>query len=110
MLSVLLVSLVLPSLGLAAVCTGQASPVNSIKPSVAPGWQWAVVATGLKNPRTIEFDLQGRLVVVESGLGVGVLELNDNGGTCVTVKLKNTIINSTLVSLHPFIDRMIRGC
>ena len=94
-----LVALVLlPSLGLAATCTGQPKPANSISPIAAKGWQWAVVATGLKSPRSIEFDAQGRLVVVESGRGVSVLDLTDNGGTCVTMKSKNTIINSTLVS------------
>ena len=97
MFSHLLFASVLPSLGLAA-CSGQASPVNSIKPAAAPGWEWAVVATGLNTPRSISFDLQGRLVVVARGTGVAVLELNDDGGTCVTEKSRNTIINSTLVS------------
>ena len=100
MLSTLLVALwVLPSLGLAQNCTGQATPINSIKPVIAPGWEWAVVATGLNTPRAIEFDLQGRLVVVARGTGVAVLELEDNGGTCVTEKSRNFIINSTRVSL-----------
>ena len=97
MLLRLLVAFAIPSLGLAA-CTGQAAPVNNIKPAVASGWEWAVVATGLHNPRSISFDLQGRLVVVASGTGITVLELNDDGGTCVTEKSRKTIINSTLVS------------
>ena len=96
MLLQLLLAFALPSLGLAA-CTGQASPVNSIKPAVGPEWTWAVVATGLNNPRSISFDLQGRLVVVARGTGVVVLELDDHGETCVTEKSRNTIINSTLV-------------
>ena len=98
MLIHLLVAFAIPTLGLAA-CTGQTVPVNGIKPMVAPGWEWAVVATGLQNPRTITFDQSGRLVVVAHGTGVVVLELSDNGGTCVTEKSRRTIINSTLVSL-----------
>ena len=109
MLSQLFVALVLPGFGF-AVCTGQASPVNSINPSVAPGWEWAVVATGLKSPRSIEFDLEGRLVVVESGLGIAVLELNDNGGTCVTAKSKDIIVNSTLVSPYQYSGETFRWC
>ncbi len=97
MLFQLLLASVLPSLGLAA-CSGQASPVNSIKPTVAPGWQWAVVATGLNSPRSILFDSKGRLITVARGTGVVVLELNDNGGTCVTEKSRNTIIDSGSVS------------
>ena len=97
MLLPLFVLFALPSLGLAA-CTAQATPVNGINPAIASGWEWAVVATGLNNPRSITFDLQGRLVVVTRGTGVAVLELNDNGGTCVTEKSRNIIINSTLVS------------
>ncbi len=97
MLFQLLLTFALPSLGL-ATCAGQASPVNSISPTAAPGWEWAVVATGLDNPRSISFDLQGRLVVVARGTGVVVLELNDNGGTCVIEKSRNTTIKSDLVS------------
>ena len=107
MLLQLLVAFVFPSFGVAA-CTGQATPVNGIRPNVASGWEWAVVATGLNNPRSIAFDLQGRLVVVARGTGVAVLELNDHGGTCVTEKSRNTIINSTLVKSRIPLRQVLR--
>ena len=58
----------------------------------------ALVATGLTTPRSIEFDTNGNLLVVESGLGLTSLVLQDNGGACLTVKSSQMVIQNTGVS------------
>lgn len=70
-------------------------------PVVAAGWQAQLIATGLSTPRSILFDSNGHLLVVQSGQGVVNLELADNGGICVSVAHKTYMINSTDVSIHP---------
>jgi len=67
-------------------------------PVVASGWQAQLVATGLSSPRSILFDTNGHLLVVQAGYGVVNLELADHGGTCVSVAHKTYVINSTDVS------------
>ena len=56
------------------------------------------MATGLTKPRSIEFDSAGNLLVVQAGAGIARLELQDNGGTCVTVKSKKTVVQASNVS------------
>ena len=55
----------------------------------------ALVATGLTSPRSIEFDTNGNLLVVEAGLGLTNLVLQDNGGVCLTVKSSKMVIQNT---------------
>lgn len=74
------------------------TPTNSIKPSIASGYQAALVATGLTKPRSIEFDNAGNLLVVQAGAGIASLQLQDNGGTCVSVKSKKTVVQASAVS------------
>lgn len=83
-------------------CSTTLTPTDSIKPSVASGYRAALVATGLTDPRSIEFDSSGNLLVVQAGAGVESLQLQDNGGTCVTVKSKKTVVQASSVS--PFIQ------
>ena len=56
------------------------------------------MATGLTNPRSIEFDNAGNLLVVQAGAGITRLQLQDNGGICVTVKSKKTVVQASTVS------------
>jgi hypothetical protein len=70
-------------------------------PVLLSGWQAQLVATGLTSPRSILFDSNGHLLVVQSGHGVLNLELADGGGTCVGVAHKTYLINSTDVSTSP---------
>ena len=56
------------------------------------------MATGLTKPRSIEFDSAGNLLVVQAGAGIACLQLQDNGGTCVTVKSKKTVVQASTVS------------
>jgi hypothetical protein len=58
-----------------------------------------LVAQGLNSPRSILFDSNGGLLVVQQGYGVVHLAFTDNGGTCLEVAKKTYLINSTAVSL-----------
>ncbi len=80
------------------VCSTTLTPTNSIKPSVASGYKAALVATGLTRPRSIQFDGNGNLLVVEAGAGVSNLKLQDSGGTCITVRSKTNVIQNSSVS------------
>ena len=60
-------------------CSTTLTPTKSIKPSIASGYQAALVATGLTKPRSIEFDSAGNLLVVQAGAGIARLQLQDNG-------------------------------
>ncbi|KAL9101466.1 MAG: hypothetical protein Q9163_003281 [Psora crenata] len=75
-------------------CTVTLTPTKSIKPSVASGYQAAVVATGLSRPRSIQFDLSGNLLVVQAGTGISSLQLQDNGGTCVGVRSQKSVVQN----------------
>lgn len=68
----------------AAACASTIAPRNG-QPSVAPGWQVNVVASGLSEPRGIVFDGEGNLLVVQQGRGVSRLRLTDDEGGCVRV-------------------------
>ena len=97
--AVLLSSVIVPVVGQSSSsCSTTLPPTNSIKPSLASGYRAALVATGLTDPRSIEFDSSGNLLVVQAGAGVESLQLQDNGGTCVTVKSKKTVVQASSVS------------
>jgi glucose/arabinose dehydrogenase len=67
-------------------------------PVAASGWQFRLIANGFTRPRGIAFDGDGGLLVVESGAGVTHLTLDDEGGTCLTVRSKKRLIADENVS------------
>lgn len=67
-------------------------------PVAADGWSYRLVAKDLERPRGILFDTEGALLAVESGVGIVHLELEDNGGTCLQVKEKKTLVKNEDVS------------
>ena len=73
-------------------CSTSLTPTNSIKPSVASGYQAALVATGLTKPRSLQFDRSGNLLVVEAGKGISSHQLQDDGGICVSVKSSRDVV------------------
>ena len=75
-------------------CSTTLTPTNSIQPSVASGYRAALVATGLTKPRSIQFDSAGNLLVVQASSGIESLQLQDEGGLCVSVKSKKTVVSS----------------
>ncbi|KND86449.1 hypothetical protein TOPH_08923 [Tolypocladium ophioglossoides CBS 100239] len=65
-------------------------------PVAAKGWQYRLAATGFRKPRGIAFDSAGGLLVVDSGVGVFRVALEqDKGQTCVVTGAPRKIINST---------------
>jgi glucose/arabinose dehydrogenase len=77
----------------------QLSPSGKIKPSVASGYKWQVVATGLARPRGLAFDDMGRLLVVESGSGsLSAHTLAEDAGGCVAVASSKTVVEGMSVS------------
>lgn len=101
-LSSLLLLLVL-QYGIAAAqsCSNNLS-VTYPAPVAASGWQFRLIANGFTRPRGIAFDSDGGLLVVESGAGLTHLALNDEGGTCLTVKSKKRLIADQTVSFFFF--------
>ncbi|PNP47326.1 hypothetical protein TGAMA5MH_01142 [Trichoderma gamsii] len=82
---------------LSGIASAQQSCSNNLSvtypaPVAASGWQFRLVANGFTRPRGIAFDSDGGLLVVESGAGVTHLTLDDEGGTCLTVRSKKRVI------------------
>ena len=88
-----------------AQCTANTNTANNITPVVTTGWQWSVVASNLKSPRSLAFDPQGRLVMVEAGRGLTAIDLTDDQGICVKEQSRNTFYYLQGVSL-----RSIKAC
>lgn len=98
--AILLNALVHPASGEAASsCSTTLIPTNAIKPSVASSYRAALVATGLTSPRSIQFDRSGNLLVVEQSKGITSLQLDDNGGICISVKSQKAVIEANTVFL-----------
>ncbi|KAK3333867.1 hypothetical protein B0T19DRAFT_483830 [Cercophora scortea] len=64
-------------------------------PVVGDGYSAQLIVAGLSKPRSIIFDTNGALLVVESGRGVTHLDLSDGGGTCLAAKKTTVLINNS---------------
>lgn len=67
-------------------------------PAVAPGWQAQLVTTGLKKPRSVQWDNAGGLLVLDSGNGVVRYTFKDGGDTCLQVDKQAVIVKQEKVS------------
>lgn len=67
-------------------------------PIVSDGWTAQLIVQNLNQPRSILFDSNGGLLIVQAGAGIVHLELTDHGTTCLEVSKKTFLINSTAVS------------
>ena len=81
-----------------SACATSYAPSGSIRPSVASGYTWAVVATGLTLPRSLELDHDGNLFVLEQNKGLSKHVLQDDGGVCVSVKSSTDIIDDVTLT------------
>ncbi|KAF4943276.1 hypothetical protein FSARC_14967 [Fusarium sarcochroum] len=61
-------------------------------PVTAENWNYSVIANKLRRPRGILFDSEGALIVIDSGNGIIHFELEDEGGTCLQVSKKTTLL------------------
>lgn len=82
----------------ASNCSTSLTPKNGVKPSVASGYQVALIATGLTKPRSISFDSAGNLLVLQQGAGIANIVFQDGGGTCLSVKSSRNVIKDKNVS------------
>lgn len=78
------------------------APSGKIRPSVASGYHYQVVATGLSRPRGIHFDNDGNLLVVESRSGgrVVAFTLDEDDDGCITASGPRTVTEDADVCLH----------
>jgi glucose/arabinose dehydrogenase len=82
----------------AAACPSPIAPANGA-PLVAPGFRVQVVANNLRDPRSLQFDAAGGLLVVEQGHGISRLQLT-GGGACVRQNgPTQTVVSNNEVSL-----------
>lgn len=87
-----------------SACLAEATQCQTIlaptytPPSVASGWTAQLIASGLKKPRSIQFDTAGALLVADAGVGIRRITFTDNGGTCLAVNQNQLLVNQTTVS------------
>src|SRR3954452_15436452 len=67
-------------------------------PVMADGWESRLVVNGLKRPRSILFDTEGALLVVEQRTGIRHLRLADGSGTCLSMQEETTLVQDSEVS------------
>ena len=92
-------------IGLAAAQSGSTSAACSATltasyaaPSVAEGYVLRLIAQNLTKPRSIMFDSEGALLVVEQNVGITALLLDDADGDCVSVSSRKTVIADTTLN------------
>lgn len=97
--------LVLSALAQSSTTSSAGACPTVLKPSynspvVGAGWVAQLIVTGLSSPRSIIFDKNGALLVVQSGSGIQHVTFNDSGGTCLTVKNSRTLLSFSDVREH----------
>lgn len=68
------------------------------EPSVYTGLVARLVANGLTDPRSIKFDSDGHLLVVEAGKGITALTLEDNGGGCISESSREKVVSDSTLN------------
>jgi len=82
---------------LASPASAQSCDVTAITPDYKAavahgGWEYRIIANGLRRPRGIVVDSSGALLVVDSGSGIKRIVLEDRGGTCFAVREQTTLV------------------
>ena len=97
-----------------AICATCTTALKSSYPApvVSDGWQAQLIVQNLTAPRSILFDSDGGLLVVQQGAGIVHLEFTDSGSTCLEVSKKTYLVNSTDVSIRTilFAKRTLLTC
>ena len=71
-------------------------------PVAAPGYNARLIASGLSRPRSILFDKNKNLLVVEAGTGIQRLSFSsDDGGTCLVVGDTKNLVSDRNVRYTP---------
>ena len=74
-----------------------ASCVAPAAPSVAPGFRVQLAATSLSRPRSLLFDAEGALLVVEQRQGITRLRVGDDGDGCVKAEMLERVVSDASV-------------
>ncbi|KAF2667815.1 soluble quino protein glucose dehydrogenase [Microthyrium microscopicum] len=90
-----LISLLITKALAQSSCSIPTSTAKYPAPSLASGYTARIIANGFQRPRSIIFDSEGHLLVVEAGKGITALTLNDAGGSCIGISSKATVIADT---------------
>lgn len=91
----------------ATACPTVLAPSYSA-PIVGAGWVAQLIARNLTGPRSILFDGEGALLVVQKGVGISRLRLDDKGGTCLVVNSTDTVVENADVSVGYPVHAMSR--
>lgn len=83
----------------AAACPSPIAPQHGT-PSVAPGFRVQVVANNLRDPRGLQFDSAGGLLVVEQGHGIARIPLSGDGACVKQNGPTTTVVDNNDVSTH----------
>ncbi|KAI6778990.1 L-sorbosone dehydrogenase-like protein [Emericellopsis cladophorae] len=84
----------------AATAHAQSCSVNDLTvdypaPEAADGWSYRLVARDLTKPRSILFDSDGHLIVLDAGEGIYRFGIDqDEGGTCLSLGDKETLLEN----------------
>lgn len=84
-------ALLLPSLAFAQSSSCGLAPSSGIRPSIASGYTYQVVATGLARPRGILIDSEGNLLVVERGKGAVTAHTLEEEDGCVSIATSTNV-------------------
>lgn len=88
----------LPSLAIAQSSSCGPAPANGIRPSIASGYTYQVVATGLAKPRGLVLDGEGNLLVVEADRGVISAHTLQEENGCVSISRSSDVTEALEVS------------
>lgn len=70
-------------------------------PSLAAGYEAQIVITGLENPRSIQFDGDGHLLVLDRGVGLVRYSIDDD---CLLGNTRQVVIENSEVSYFILFD------
>ncbi|KAF5983271.1 L-sorbosone dehydrogenase [Fusarium bulbicola] len=92
-----LISTLIASFTSAQQCSYEQLKPRRSKPNAAAGWEYSVVDNSFRQPRTILFDTEGALLVLDSITGIIHLKLDDSdkGGRCVRLEKKTTLLKKS---------------
>jgi glucose/arabinose dehydrogenase len=85
----------------AAPCPSSIAPAHGA-PSVAPGFRVQVVANNLRDPRSLQFDSAGGLLVVEQGHGISRLTLTGDGACVRQTGATQSVVENDKVSYYKY--------
>ncbi|KAF5579213.1 L-sorbosone dehydrogenase [Fusarium pseudocircinatum] len=96
-----LISTFIASFASAQLCSYKTLQPRRSHPGTAPGWEFSVVHNKFIQPRTILFDTEGALLVMDSVGGIIHVQLDDSdpaGGRCVRMKKKKTLLKKDILN------------